>query len=71
MDEEELFLVVQLHHINCPMGEGTEFKCPHCGKRIMIELKSLEMDEDTINIWYGKDEGEIKRKQKVEEESLF
>lgn len=41
----------QLHHMTYPEGEEAEFKCPHCGKTLILVAKQLvEIDEDEVEI---------------------
>ena len=66
--EENLFELIQAHHFS--FGETLIFNCPHCGKEIVIELKALEGDPDTIEVFWGKNFNEIEEKRKkVEEEA--
>lgn len=65
---EELFQLVQVHHIQSNVGEYISFKCPHCGDEIIILLRSLEGDPDTVEVYWGKDLKEIEEKQKKAEE---
>ena len=61
-EKEELFALVQEHHLG--FGETLSFKCPHCDKKIVIELKALEGDPDTIEVYLGKSPKEIETKRK-------
>jgi len=60
--EEELFKFIQEHHLG--HGETLSFKCPHCGKEVVVELKALEGDPDTIEVYWGKSPKEIEDKRK-------
>jgi hypothetical protein len=66
--DEEPFILIQIHRIH-GSGETMTFKCPHCGRNIYVHLKSLELDPDTVEVYWGKslDDVEMKRR-KVEEE---
>lgn len=64
---EDLFDFIQAHHFWS--GETLTFNCPHCGKEVAMEFKELELDSDTIEVYWGKDFDEIEaKKRKVEEE---
>lgn len=67
-EHEDYFTSVQIHHIQSPLGESFTFKCPHCGKEIIILLKAMELDPDYVNVYWGKDWDEIEEKQKKLEE---
>jgi len=67
---EELFHLVQVHHIQSRIGEAICFKCPHCGKEITVHLRSLEGDPDTLEVYWGKDPQEIEEKQRKAEEEI-
>jgi transposase-like protein len=61
--------MIQVHHLQSRIGETIHFKCPHCGKDLTVELKSLEGDPDAVEVYWGKDSKEIEEKRrKVEEE---
>jgi len=62
---EELFTFIQEHHLG--VGETLFFKCPHCNKEIVVELKALELDPDTIEVYWGKSTEEIEDKRKMAE----
>lgn len=42
--------MAQYHHITSPNGEAEEIKCPHCKEKILLIMKTLEMDDDEIII---------------------
>jgi hypothetical protein len=63
--KEELFTYVREHHFG--IGETLSFKCPHCGKDVVVELKALEGDPDMIEVYWGKDAAEIEDKRKSAE----
>lgn len=65
--KEHLFGQIQAHHLWS--GDGISFKCPHCGKKIEIEIKQSEADPDNVEIYWGKSPKEIENKRKrVEKE---
>jgi len=45
------------------IGETIFFKCPHCSKEIVVELKTLEGDTDTIEVYWGKSPEDIEDKR--------
>lgn len=66
--KEELYKFIQVHHLWT--GEGVSFNCPHCTKDIAVELKTLELDSDTIEVYWGKSIEEIEEKKKRVEKEL-
>ncbi|KPV62664.1 MAG: hypothetical protein AOA65_1713 [Candidatus Bathyarchaeota archaeon BA1] len=62
--------MAQIHHIQSPIGEDVCFRCPHCGKEIIVRLRALEGDPDTVEVYWGKDSKEIEEKQKKTEEEI-
>lgn len=67
MDPEEPFEVIQMHHVESPSGEAIFIDCPHCGKKILVEFKALELDQDSVEVYWGKNPAEIRRKRKKAE----
>jgi hypothetical protein len=64
--KDELYETIQQHHLFG--GETVTFRCPHCSKKLTVEIKSLEADEDMIEVFWGKDYKEIEQKRKKKEE---
>jgi hypothetical protein len=64
--KEDLFLFVQEHHLG--LGENVSFKCPHCDKKVTVLLKTLAGDVETIQVYWGKNNSEVEKKQKKAEE---
>jgi len=62
-EEKEEFEILQLHHINGPLGELLTFPCPHCAQEVFVRLQVME-DIDDIEAWWGKSSEEIDEKQK-------
>jgi len=64
--KEDLFSFVQEHHLG--LGETVSFKCPHCNKKVTVLLKTLTGDEDMIQVYWGKNDAEVEKKQKKADE---
>jgi DNA-directed RNA polymerase subunit RPC12/RpoP len=62
LDPEEPFELIQMHHLEGPSGEAIFINCPHCGKKILVEFK--ELDADTVEVYWGKNLAEIRKKRK-------
>ena len=69
--DEKLYELVQVHHIQSLAGETIYLKCPHCKKEIVIHLKALEDDPDTVEVYWGKNLNEINEKRKRVEEEIY
>jgi hypothetical protein len=63
--EEESFILIQEHHLG--HGEVLSFRCPHCDKEVVVQLKALEGDPDTIEVYWGKNATDIAKKEKQTE----
>lgn len=46
--------MVQIHHMSKPAGEKLEIECPHCRNKIVVSLKTMPADEDTVIFGYRK-----------------
>ena len=60
-EKEELFTHIRAHHLH--YGEGVSFNCPHCSKEIAVQLKTLELDPDVIEVYWGKSFEEIEEQR--------
>jgi len=65
---EELFTFIQEHHFG--VSETLLSKCPPCNREIVVELKALELDPGTIEVYWGKSPEEIEDKRSKAEKEL-
>jgi len=63
----KLFELIQIHHIQTTAGETIYLKCPHCKKEMVIHLRAVEDDPDTVEVYWGKNLKEINEKLKKTE----
>ena len=67
-DAEDLLDLIQIPSPGC--GDERTFKCPHCGKDIVVYVRTLRGDEDTMEVWWGRNFNEIEEKQRRWEEEF-
>ncbi len=60
--KEEHYKLIQEHHLHA--GEVVSFNCPHCSKEVVVEVKSLEGDPETLTVYWGKSSDDIEEEQR-------